>query len=364
MIQLFDGYLNKFIQISPEGLKELKSPQAGTPLAIVSEELKNKAYSFASAKEFQKFYKKYSKNRSLSVFQSGGDYAVFTMDNKSVQNIYAQYGTPPFPYAVFFLNFLKKNGIKEPAVLTEIAGGSVRVTTAVPKSGVLIEIASPQTPVMFQNFMRDKANELRKKGFESVKFFAFSGSAGALIPNAEVISFEDLFTQDIGFYTFEEPVLKIKSRKNREFASMSIIFASAILLSVFSIFVFNGLRSKTAKYNLEGRRLLKASKVLRFRLKTETGKRFLYILNKEPRYAGVISSLLRLFPKGAYVKKISVKPGSLTLVGHAGKSYRGFTRAFNTLIKRLSRTGYAVSPLASGKADFRFVIKGDPRHED
>ena len=118
--------------------------------------------------------------------------------------------------------------------------------------------------------MRDKANELRKKGFESVKFFAFGGSAGALVPNAEVLSFEDLFTQDIGFYMFEEPVLKIKSRKNREFASMSIIFASAILLSVFSIFVFNGLRSKTAKYNLEGRRLLKASKVLRFRLKTAT----------------------------------------------------------------------------------------------
>ena len=363
MIQLFDGYLNKFIQISPEGLKELKSPQSGTPLAIVSEELQNKAYSFASVKEFQRFYKKYSRTRSLSVFQNGMEYTVFSMDNKSVQNIYAQYGTAPFPYAVFFLNFLKKHEIKEAAVLSEVINGQARVTTAVPKIGVSTEIASPQTPVMFQNFMRDKSNELRKKGFESAKFFVLGKSAQTLVPNAAVLSFEDLYTQDIGFYAFEEPVLKIKSRKNRELASASVMFAAALLLSVFSIFVFNGLKSKTAGYYLEGRQNIAAAASLRLKLKMETGKRFLYTLNKEPRYAGVISGLLRLFPKGAYVKKISVKPGSLTLVGYTGKSYRGFIDVFNTLTKRLSRTGYTISPLANAKAGFRFVIRGIP-HED
>lgn len=364
MIQLFDGYLNKFIQISPEGLKELKSPQAGTPLAIVSEELQNKAYSFGSVKEFQKFYKKYSRTRSLSVFQNGAEYTVFTMDNRSVQNIYAQFGTAPMPYAVFFLNFLKKNGVKEAAVLSEVINGQARVTTAVPKTGVKAEIASYGTPVMFQNFMRDKANELKKKGFESVKFFVLGKPAQALVPNASVLGFDDLFLlEDAGLYVFEEPVLKIKSRKNRELVSGAGLFAAAGLLFVFSLFVFNGLKTKTAAYYLKAGQNNAAAAALRLKLKTETGKRFLYILNKEPRYAGVISSLLRLFPKGAYVKKIGIAKGSLTITGYTGKSYRGFIRVFNTLSTRLSGTGYTVSPLASAKAGFRFIIKGVP-HED
>ena len=364
MIQLFDGYLNKFIQISPEGLKELKSPESGMPLAVVSEELQNKAYSFASVKEFQNFYKKYSKTRSLSVFQTSTEYTVFSMDNKSIQNIYAQFGTAPMPYAVFFLNFLKKNGIKEAAVLVEVISGQARVTTVEPKTGVKAEIASYQTPIVFQNFMRDKTDKLRKKGFESVKFFVLGKPAQALVPNAAVVGFEDLFLlEDEGLYVFEEPDLKIKSRKNRELVSGAGLFAAAALLLVLSLFVFNELKTKTTAYYSIGRQNITAAAALRLELKTETGKRFLYILNKEPRYAGAISSLLSLFPAGAYVKKISISKRDLTLTGYTRKSYRGFIKVFNTLLFRLSGMGYTVSPLASGKADFRFVIKGVLRED-
>lgn len=359
MIQLFDGYLNKFIQISPEGLKELKSPITGIPLAVVSEELQNKAYSFASTKEFQKFYKKYSKTRLLSIFQNGTEYTVFSMDNKSVQNIYAQFGTAPMPYAVFFLNFLKKRGIKEPAVLSEVINGQARVTTVTPKLGVSTEIASYQTPVMFQNFMRDKANDLKKKGFPDVKFFVLGKPAQALVPNAAVLGFDDLFLlEDAGLYVFEEPVLKIKSRKNRDLASGAGLFAAAVLLLILSLFVFNELKTKTTTFFLKGRQNNAAVAALRLKLKKEEGKRFLYILNKAPRYAPVITSLLSAFPAGAYVNKITIAGRNITLIGYTGKSYRGFIKVFNTLLFRLSGTGYTVSPLASEKAGFRFVIKG------
>ena len=359
-IQLYDGYLNKFIQISPEGLKELKSPREGEPLAIVSEELQNKPYSFASNKEFQKFYKKYSKTRSLSVFQFDTNYVVFLMDNKSVHNIYGQFGTEPFPYQVFFLSYLKNNGVKDPAVLIEATGtgNALRVTTVNFKTGVQAEVASYETPIMFQNNLRDKEDEIRKKGFQNVKFFALGKAVQALAPQAVVLSWDDLFVLDPSIYVFEEPVLKIRSQKAGDFRSGLGIFAISLLLAVFSIFVFNALKNKTAAYNFAGVKLVSSAKILSLKLKVETGKRFLYILNKEPRYSQVIGGLLRIFPAGAYVKKISVIKGELTIIGYTGKSYRGFVRVFNSFNKRLALTGYKIAPLASPKADFRFIIRG------
>ena len=359
MIQLFDGYLNKFIEISSEENIEIESPIERNPLFIVSEDLINKSYSFNSNKDFQKFYNKYSKTRSLSVFQNKNEYIIFSMDNKSIQNIYAQFNTPPVPYAIFFLNFLKKNKIKDAACLIEIINNQARVITVEPNIGLSIEISSYQSPVMFQNFMRDKLNNLKKKNFNDVKFFIVNKSIQTVIPQSTLLSFDDLFLlEDISSYVFEEPVLKIKHRKNRELTSGIGLLFTSVLLSLLSIFVFNTLKNKTSIFYTKTKQNNLSISKLKSKLKEEEGKRFLYILNNKPKYSIIIDSILSIFPKGAYVKKINISNNHITVIGYTNKSYRSFVRIFNSLSNKLYGTMYNISPIASNDADFRFIIKG------
>ncbi|MDA8273565.1 MAG: hypothetical protein M0Z72_07530 [Deltaproteobacteria bacterium] len=358
-MQLYDGYLNKFYDISANGFTEIKSAVSGEPLAVLSETIKNKFYSFSDLKHFQKFYKKYSKIRSLSVFQNESDYIIFSENNKAVQNIYEQYGVAPFPYQIFFLQFLKTSGIKEPAILIEFLaqGQVVRVTTVFPQSSITVETASLESPVIFQNFIREKIGKLKKAG--DVKLFVLGKAGQSILPDASVLSFDDLFSLNVSSYIFEEPAFKIRTQKSRELRGTAASFITSILILSFSIFVYNGFKTKTEVYRSKALNNNYAIQELKNRLKSETGKMFLYKLARQPRYTRMLAGLLELFPAGAYVKEINISAGSLKVTGYTKKSYRDFVRVFNTLKSRLAGKGYKITPLAASNADFRFVIRGN-----
>lgn len=358
-MQLYDGYLNKFYDISKSGFKEIDSAKTGEPLAVLSETIKNKSYSFSDSRHFRKFYKKYSKTRSLSVFQNENDYVIFSENNKAIQNIYEQYGAPPFPYQIFFLQFLKISGIKDPAILVEFLdnGKVVRVTTV--QTSISVETASLESPVIFQNFIREKIGKIKKTGQAQAKLFVLGKGGQSILPDASVLSFDDLFVLDVSPYVFEEPIFKIKTQKSRELKSATGIFITSLLILIFSIFVYNGFKTKTEVYRSKALNDTYTERNLKNELKTETGKRFLYKLDKQQKYARRITSLLELFPTGAYVKEINVSGGSLRVSGYTEKSYRDFVRVFNILKSRLSAKGYDIEPLANSKADFRFVIRGN-----
>ncbi len=365
-MQLYDGYLNKFYSVSANGFTEIKSAVSGEPLAVLSETIKNKSYSFSNSRLFRKFYKKYSKTRSLSVFQNENDYVIFSENNKAIQNIYEQYGVEPFPYQIFFLQFLKISGIKDPAILVEFLdnGKVVRVTAVIPQTSISVETASLESPVIFQNFIREKIGKIKKTGTTQAKLFVLGKGGQSILPDASVLSFDDLFVLDVSPYVFEEPIFKIKTQKSRELKSATGIFITSLLILIFSIFVYNGFKTKTEVYRSKALNNVYTVRNLKNELKTETGKRFLYKLDKQPRYARRITSLLKLFPDGAYVKKVSVSKGSLTIYGYTVKSYRDFATVFNMLKNRLSGKGYTIKPLVNSNADFRFVIRGDMLEKD
>ncbi|MDA8299744.1 MAG: hypothetical protein M0Z57_07085 [Deltaproteobacteria bacterium] len=358
MIQLFDGYLNKFYDIAANGFTEIKSAVSGEPLAVLSETIKNKSYSFSDSKRFRKFYKKYSKTRSLSVFQNKNDYVIFSENNKAIQNIYEQYGVEPFPYQIFFLQFLKTSGIKEPAILIEFLdnGRIGRVTTAFPQTSISVETAGLESPVMFQNFIREKIGRIKKTASAGVKLFVLGKGGQALLPDASVLGFDDLFNLDVSSYVFEEPIFKIKTQKSRELKSAAGIFITSLLILIFSIFVYNGFKTKTEVYLTKAQNNAAMIQKLKTKLRIASGKRFLYELNKSPDYAAEITKLLKLFPQGAYVKKISLKGNYISLTGYTDKSYREFVRVFNILKSRLR--GYVIFPVVNSKANFRFIIRG------
>ena len=363
-MQLFDGYLNKFIQISPEETIEIEKPIEKIPLAILSEDIVNKSYSFNSVNEFQKFYKKYSKTKSLSVFQNENEYTVFSINNKSVQNIYAEFNSPPIPYAIFFLNFLKKNKIKDSACLIEIINNQARVITVEPNIGVSVEISSYQSKVIFQNFMRDKINNIKKKNSNDVKIFIFDKSIQEIMPESTLLFFDDLFLlEDINSYVFEEPFLKIKNRKNKELISSISLLSTSVLLLVLSLFLFNKLKNKTSNFYLKTKENNISISKLKFKLREEEGKRYLYILNNNLKYSIIIDSILSIFPKGAYINKINILNNNITIIGYTNKSYRNFVKIFNSLSNKLYGTMYTISPIVSNNADFRFIINGE-LHED
>ena len=360
-MQLYDGYVNKFYDISKSGFKEIDSAKTGEPLAVLSETIKNKSYSFSDSKHFRKFYKKYSKTRSLSVFQNKNDYVIFSENNKAIQNIYEQYGVEPFPYQIFFLQFLKISNVKEPAILIEFLdnGKVVRVTTVLPKTSISVETAALESPVIFQNFIREKTGKIKKTVTEQAKLFVLGKGGQSILPDASVLSFDDLFVLDVSPYVFEEPVFKIKTQKERELKSTAGIFITSLLILVFSIFTYTGFKTKTQNYRSKALNNTVAVRNLKNALQSETGKRFLYELDKEPRYAYAITSLLKLFPKWAYVKEINASGGSIRVSGYTEKSYRDFVRVFNILKSRLAGKGYGIEPQTDTNADFRFVIRGN-----
>ena len=353
-MQLYDEYLNKFYEVSKSGFEETLSPRAGEPLAIFS--ANNKFYSFPDVKHFQKFYKKQSETKSLSVFQIGNYHIVFFEDNKVVHNIYEQYGTEPFPYQVLFLDYLKRNSFNEPSILVEFLDGGriVRVITVIPGESVSVETSSMESPVVFQNFIREKIGKIKKAAGKEVKLFVLGKGGLKLLPDAAVLVFEDLFLSDVSAYVFEEPDFKIKTQKKRDLRNAAGIFAASFLILIFAVFVYNGFKGKTETFNFEGKSNIRQIQKLKTELKIETGKRFLYELYKQPDYVNEIISLLKKFPSGAYVKKISVKGGSLTIIGYSNESYRDYVRVFNILKTRLK--GYKIEPLMNSNGIFRFAI--------
>jgi hypothetical protein len=357
-MQFFDGYANKFYELSGETLKEAEAPVRGEPLAVLLETTKIKTFRFAKKSVFQKFIKQYAKTRAVSVFESGEYYVVFSEGFKVIQAIYEQFSVNPFPYQVFFLNYLRKKKTDGTSIFIEIAERSVRITTVTEYMNVSSEIANIQS---VSGLIQSKVSGLQKQGFKKINFFGLSKEVQVLVPESETLSYSELFdhgSADIDEFIYEEPKEKIKEEQIRDFKFNIALVSTAFLLFIFSFIVFKTLKARIISYNRNRLALNALNTTLDKKLKLETGKRFVYILRKQPRYAYRLKNLLGLFPNGAHVKQLTVSRGGISLLGSYKGGYRNFVLIFDTLETRLKGSGYRIKVLSTGKAKLYFYISG------
>ena len=361
---VYDSYIDRFEGLNDTGsLVNYDSPVSQSFLAFLSRNIKIKPYKF-KARGYQKFIKKFSERRSVSVWKDEDAYIVFSLENTIIQDIYNSYNSYPFPYQILFLKYLKSiNHTGSTNIFLErIEDKAVRMTTITEKKDIATDITNIQS---FQNQIDEMINSLNKKGFAKINFFVLDKTLMGFL-NAErepaLISYADIFAmfENIDQYIFGEPKENIKKRaKEKNLKEKALIAVSALML-IFSLVVFKNINDKLSDFSLKIGAARTKNDILLNKLKTLSSERFLYVLSKQPQYGEALINILSKFPAGAAIKYIEVRNTDedyeITGIGYTAGGPEGFVRGFDELKNNLNGTGLEVTSYITkaGKPYFYF----------
>ncbi len=361
---IYDSYIDRFEGLNDMGsLVNYDSPAAQSFLAFLSRDIKIKPYRF-KAGDYQKFIKKFSERRSVSVWKAEDAYIVFYLENTIIQDIYNSYNSYPFPYQVLFLKYLKSinHTASTNIFLERIEDKAVRMTIITEKKDIATDITNIQS---FKNQIDEMINSLNKKGFAKINFFVLDKTLiGFLDAEREpaLISYSDIFAmfEDLDPYIFREPKENIKKRIKEKNLKDTLLIAVSALMLVFSFVVFKNINDKLSNFSSKINTAQAKDDFLFNKLKKLSSERFLYVLSNQPQYSKALINIFSKFPAGVKIKYVKVinaggKYG-ITGIGYTSGGPAKFVKEFNELQNNLKGTGIEVTSYINkaGKPYFYF----------
>jgi hypothetical protein len=361
---IYDSYIDRFEGLNDtSSLVNYDSPVAQSFLAFLSRDIKIKSYRF-KARDYQKFIKKFSERRSVSVWKDEDAYIVFYLENTIIQDIYNAYNSYPFPYQILFLKYLKSinHTASTNIFLERIEDKAVRMTIITEKKDIATDITNIQS---FKNQIDEMINSLNKKGFAKINFFVLDKTLIGFLEaerEATLISYSDIFAmfEDLDPYIFREPKENIKKRVKEKNLKDTLLISVSVLMLVFSLVAFKSISDKLHSFSSKIKAARTKNDILSNKLKTLSSERFLYVLAKQPQYSNALINIFSKFPMNMEIKYIKVTNAGgkygITGIGYTTGGPAEFVNEFNELQNNLKGTGIEVASIINkaGKPYFYF----------